>query len=321
MTRHCQVQIAQANDEADSITLTHQTNSEVQFWSRNVSILNVRHVFASRKVNKIVCCDASATGTGAIVCNDVHTAHKQWSKVQATKSSTWRELNTILFAISSFLPIVSGSQLKIYTDSQPAARIVEVGSMNTELQGIANDIFQICMHHNIRIEVEWIPRNKNEQADFVSRLVDTDDWMISTPFFHILTKLWGPFSVDCFACHYNTKLPRFFSRFWNPGTSGVDAFAQNWSGENCLLVPPVVLIPSVLQTLLNCKAKGTLVFPQWPSSVFWPIMWLHYKIWIKGFVSVKGENALELGRNKNSLLGSQRFKGVICAVFIDCTAT
>ncbi len=67
MTRHCQVQIAQANDEDESITLVHQTNAEVQFWSQNVSITNVRNVFASRKVNKIICCDAS--GSGAIVCS------------------------------------------------------------------------------------------------------------------------------------------------------------------------------------------------------------------------------------------------------------
>ena len=45
----------------------------------------------------------------------------------------------------------------------------------------------------------------------------------------------------------------------NPGTSGVDAFVQNWSGENCLLIPPVVLIHSVLDHIHMCRAKGTLI--------------------------------------------------------------
>jgi len=41
----------------------------------------------------------------------------------------------------------------------------------------------------------------------------------------------------------------FFSRFWNPGTAGIDAFFQSWEGENCLAVPPVL---GSLATL-DCK--------------------------------------------------------------------
>ncbi|XP_033640406.1 uncharacterized protein LOC117300733 [Asterias rubens] len=59
----------------------------------------------------------------------------------------------------------------------------------------------------------------NEQADFVSRLIDLDDWEIKPSIFQTINDAWGPFTVDCFACFYNSKLPRFFSRFWNPGHS------------------------------------------------------------------------------------------------------
>ena len=41
--------------------------------------------------------------------------------------------------------------------------------------------------------------------------------------------------------------------------AGVDAFVQNWSNDNCLLVPPVIFIPSVWRHLYSCKAKGALV--------------------------------------------------------------
>ena len=33
-------------------------------------------------------------------------------------------------------------------------------------------------------------------------------------------------SLDCFAPYYNAKTPRFFSRFCNPATAGVDAFLR-----------------------------------------------------------------------------------------------
>ena len=318
-TRNCQVKISQAHHEDDIIKLDNLCLSEIEFWKSNASKRNVRYLFVSTRVNKIVCGDASAVGSGAILCNDIHTAHKNWTEVEAKRSSTWRELDTILFAISSFLPIVSNSQLKIFTDSQSAARIVEVGSMKVDLHSLAIDIFNICINNNVRLEVEWIPRTMNDKADFVSRLIDLDDWMISDKFFSIINDTWGPFSVDCFASYYNAKVSRFFSRFWNPNTAGVDALAQDWSKENCLLVPPVLLIPSVLRHLYLCKGRGALVFPWWPSSPFWPLLWSCYRTWITGMITLEGSDILELGNNKNSYLGSDTFTSPVCAIYIDCT--
>ena len=97
------------------------------------------------------------------------------------------------------------------------------------------------------------------------------------------------------------------------------AFAQDWSRDNCLLVPPVVLIPSVLRHIYLCKAKGALVFPYWPSSVFWPILWSSYRPWITGAITMAGSIALVQGIHKNSLLGSSDFNGLVCAIYIDCS--
>ena len=123
--------------------------------------------------------------------------------------------------------------------------------------------------------------------------------------------------MDCFACFYNAKLPKFFSRFWNPGTAGVDAFAQKRSDENALLVPPVVLIPSVVSYLHSCRGKGTLVFPWWPSNVLWPLPWSCYRPWIKYLVTVKGSIALKHERNTCSLLGSRECYGFVGGVKSD----
>ena len=85
--------------------------------------------------------------------------------------------------------------------------------MNLELQQLAQDIFRTCLNNHVLLEVDWIPRTCNEQADFVSRLIDLDDWEIKPSIFQTINDAWGPFTVDCFACFYNSKLPRFFSRF------------------------------------------------------------------------------------------------------------
>ena len=109
------------------------------------------------------------------------------------------------------------------------------------------------MSNNIDLHVQWIPREFNFEADAISKFKDCDDWQLSHEFFLVLESKWGPHTLDCFASFYNAKTTRFYSRFWNPGTSGVDAFYQSWEGENYFVVPPVSIIPKVMNFILKCE--------------------------------------------------------------------
>ena len=84
--------------------------------------------------------------------------------------------------------------------------------------------------------------------------------------------MWGPHTIDQFASYFNTQLPRFNSRFWNPGSEAVDAFTCDWQGENNWWCPPVYLVPRVLRHAQATKATGTLLVPNWPSATFWPML-------------------------------------------------
>ena len=57
-----------------------------------------------------------------------------------------------------------------------------------------------------------------------------------------------------------------------PGSEAVDAFTQDWSNDNNWLCPPVALIVRTVKHLQMCKASGTLIIPEWPSSYFWPFI-------------------------------------------------
>ena len=82
--------------------------------------------------------------------------------------------------------MLEGSHVKWFTDSQVAAKIVEVGSMKLGLHKMARRIFDICVRSEIHLEVQWIPRTSNQQADYISRLIDTDDWQITEFFFFLM---------------------------------------------------------------------------------------------------------------------------------------
>ena len=88
----------------------------------------------------------------------------------------------------------------------------------------------------------------------------------------MIDNIWGPHSVDRFACCCNSHVSRFNSHFWNPGTEAVDAFTCDSSGEVNWMCPPPYLIPRTISHALNTIACGTLLVPNWPSAPFWPML-------------------------------------------------
>ena len=97
----------------------------------------------------------------------------------------------------------------------------------------------------------------------------------------------------------------------------MDFFVQRLRGENCLVVPPVDMIRKAINFLFINHAVCTLVVPFWPSSYFWPIIFRIYVHYIIGREVFDGSFALRHGRNLNSLLGSDRYKGQVLALRFD----
>jgi len=195
-----------------------------------------------------------------------------WLPSEASKSSTWREIKAVELCVLAFLEKLRGSTVTFDTDSQNGASIILKGSRIPELQVLALTIFNSCRKNKIDIYTVWIPRGQIVQADYLSRIIDIDDWQTTVEFYSYLDSMWGPHSVDRFANVDNRKTKRFNSLYWNPGAVGVDAFNSNWSSEVNWLVPPVLLASRAMNHLVECKALGTLVVPKWPSVPFWPLI-------------------------------------------------
>jgi len=125
-------------------------------------------------------------------------AQKNWHSLEMKQSSTCR-----------------GSAVKWSTDNQAVPWIVESGSMKEHLPQLVVDVFNTA-RENIEIDVQWIPRLLNERADYLSKIVDYDDWIVKDCYFRAVTSLWGPCSVYCFASSINRKVRRFYSKYFNP---------------------------------------------------------------------------------------------------------
>ena len=107
---------------------------------------------------------------------------------------------------------------------------------------------------------------------------------------------------------------RFSSKHLCPGTLGVDAFALDWAGEFCKLVPPVYLIGKAIKHFCSPKAgcKAILVCPYWTSATFWPLIVTKFNSlqkFVKDYFIIKDPRRyIKLGDYKESYIGSENSK-------------
>ena len=283
---------------------------DLLFWKLNIVNLNKRMIVKYSIPFLKIYSDASSTGIGAIFENNV--CYRNLDNTEKGESSTYRELLAILHSINSFDRVIVGKNILWHTDNMAAATIVRVGSSKPKLQDLANKIFQASKEENLNLKVTWIARDKNYDADLVSKTIDYDDWTVNDNVFHYLQNIWGKFTIDLFADNKNTKCKKFCSRYWCPNTFMVDAFSFDWSNEHCFIAPPTYLIAKSIRHFLASEGKvtGVILIPHWPSANFWPFLVGYdkkFKNFVKNFLYFENsENVIITGEYERSLLGNEK---------------
>lgn len=324
MTRVMHMVIANSVTWDCKIVLTDEIKTELLFWLNNLEQLPSKCFFNNIFIpQRIVYTDASNfAGAGFLVeCAD-SIVHRMWTPEESLQSSTFRELKAVETTIVSLISKIRNRTVKLYTDNQNVVKIIKSGSMKKSLHDIAINIFSNCIQNQILLEAEWIPRSENEVADYFSKMYDYDDWSISDTVFQFFNNKWGPYDVDLFADCNNFKVTKFFSKFWTPGTSGVDALVFNWKDFNAWIVPPVCMVPAVINHMLLCRAKGTLVVPKWTSSCFWPLLVDgvgHFKAFVVDYYEyVKPRNFFLPGSDGKSIFAQPKFMSNVLVLKLNC---
>ena len=319
-TRYTYMEVVKRDHWDKVFRLPHDSYvfSEVLFWKSNLVRLNCRHLFEYSVPEVLIYSDASDLGCGAWTaqCGELK-FFRNWTVEESRKSSTWRELKGVVLALEAFSPSLKHKKVKIFSDNTGVEAVLKKGSMKYELQELALYVANLCDSIPMELDVQWIPRSQNSEADLLSRQVDFDDWGVSPEFFKYVDSIWGPHTIDRFADEYNSKLPSFNSKFWCPSTSGVDAFAFDWGQEMNWLVPPICLVAKAIKHVKASRASATLIVPAWRSAPFWPLLFSpsssfsHMVIDVVEFPDANG--IFVQGRNVNSIFGTPRMSsGVIC---------
>ena len=211
----------------------------------------------------------------------------------------------------------------IYSDNQGIVSIVRKGSMVLELNELAKSVYGICAKNCISLTIEWIPRERNVKADELSKMTDRDDWSVSTKIFHLVQhKLTQPFDLDPFADNSNAKCFKFYSKHWCEKSSGVNAFAFNWTGKHVWLVPPINLITPSIKHAKHCKVDGILIVPVWRSAAFWAVLFPGGSIMkgVKRFLEFRQpSNFFISGQWSNDVFTELPFRGEVYVLRFDFT--
>ena len=242
--------------------------------------------------------------------------------LEKTFSSAWRELDAIRFSLLSLGKQFENKCIFWYTDNFATKQITKCGINKTHIHSLALNIFTLTFNHNIHLEVFWVGREYNKEADEISKTIAFDDWYMTQGLINILEQRWRKISIDRFASDINRKSKRFNSRYLCPETEGINAFSFDWSNEVNLLVPPSYLIPRAFKHFLKSltKSKAILICPYWPSAPFWPLLASGHDTYfpfVKDVYMIENPVAyIKLGDNKRSILGLPTYQGYFIAILM-----
>ena len=176
MTRSMFFCISQKRNWSSTVVLSQDAQNELNFWLAKVDQYNGRPMVPQSSYVGVVYSDASDTGFGGyLVKCDKHEVAGSWDIHQLSSSSTLKELLAVKYVLISLIDKLSGFSVKWFTDNKNLALILNIGSKKPHLQHEILQIFNICYPRSIGIDIEWIPRTKNEQSDYLSKMYDDND--------------------------------------------------------------------------------------------------------------------------------------------------
>lgn len=200
-------------------------------------------------------------------------------------SSTEREIAALLHTVKVLLrnrrDLIVGRRLVYQTDNQGNMYDVMGLKGGHSTFPLVKELHILCAESDVEIEVQWFPRNSSNQviADELSKLVDDSEWLLNDGIYSrvVLGRLsvsGRQPTIDIFASAASSKVPgSFFSRYYCQGTSGVDAFNQQWARDSstgqrhfAFINGPFDKYGAVLRKIEQEKVDCLLIAPDWPRA-------------------------------------------------------
>jgi len=112
-----------------------------------------------------------------------------------------------------------------------------------------------------------------QNADGLSKFVDTMDFSLRPELLARVRSVLGVWDIDRFAAGHNTTAHRFNALFGCAGSEGADAPRQEWGVGVSFALPNFHVIDEVLDVIERDNATAILIVPAWLSRPWWTRIW------------------------------------------------
>ena len=260
-------------DFEQKIQISEGSRIQLVWWLENVEAKNGK-VIRPKKPTVFLQSDASLMGWGAYNVSENVTSGGRWILSEAGFCINYLELLAMFHALRAFCVDMRDVHVSIQSDSTSAiAYLNHMGGIGSvEMDQLAFEIWQWCIHRNIFVTASFIAGISNVYSDYASRnFSDSTEWEIKDEIFQRLCDQSFYPDIDLFASRSNNKVERFVSWFPQPGAWRYDAFSFSWNRLMPYIFPPFTLISRILNKIIEDKVqKALLVVPHWTSQSWFP---------------------------------------------------
>ena len=205
-------------------------------------------------------------GPTKITANEFHEDFLQ-QDIQVKEGEALRA--TLSMLVSEFLDEIQGKTLVCKVDNQVLKAVLERKgtSQNLVLNNIGKQIYWLQFFGGFHVALEYV-RSEENRADKFTRESPGLEASISHEAFMTIWNRWGPFQWDIMASATNVNRDpkgiklRYFSRYYDPFSKGVNVFAQDLTKlEGIFCFPPIPIIGMVVKYLEQQKVDCVLLIP------------------------------------------------------------
>lgn len=243
---------------------------DLYWWLSNID--TTRNFMRQSNFDIEIYTDASRSGWGA-VCKKAQVNGK-WKSSEKAYHINYLELMAAFLGLKSFTSDVTNCAILLRMDNTTAISYVNRmgGIQYPHLNELTRSLWKWCEQRNLWVYASYV-NTKENRADAASRIVNPDtEWSLSDEAFQEIIKHFGQPEIDLFASRDNAKCTSFISWHQDPDAASVDAFTVDWHNYYFYAFPPFSLMLKCLRKIIDDNAYGILIYPNWPSQPWFPLL-------------------------------------------------
>jgi hypothetical protein len=169
--------------------------------------------------------------------------------------------------------VVGDARSATYIFAKGGSQVVDKETGCLLITEVLLDILNDADDAGYDVAFRWVRREEIQDADDLSKFVDTMDFSLEPKCLAHVLNTYGPVHVDAFAAPHNAVCARFFARFDATTVEATDALAQDWSQDVMFVLPDFHQIDAILDRIERDNAEAVLIVPVWTSKPWWKRLW------------------------------------------------